>query len=716
MSPRQIVCNVVTCVALGASLPAAAHPGSHTPAVPAAQVPAALDDAALLELADAVAAETIVIDDDAPAESASSVRLAREQLDRRARTQMSDVLRQVPGLMVSQHAGGGKADQYLIRGFDADHGTDIAVFADGVPVNLVSHGHGQGFADTHWLIPEAIASVNMHKGPYAARYGDFYTAGALELRTLDRIDAPTLWISGGAPLGGPRRFASIDRRMVGMASPTLRDDANDRSLLAVEVGEADGPFINAQGFRRAIAMGRWQGELGPGNLELATNWYQARWNQSGQLPASLVASGELDRFGAIDPSEGGAATRASVKLGYELPAAGGKLRAFGYGVYNKFDLFSNFTLYARDPTRGDAIEQTDDRVLYGLDAAYQRTLRHGSVTTFLTAGVQARADDVQTSLWHVERRRRVGGCFAGTNPCNLHDSAIRNVAAYAEAKVVPAAWLDLLPGVRVDRLSWQVTDLAAASASDPMLGARGFAARTIASPKLSAVVKPTEQVQLFANSGGGFHSNDARSAVERRGHGAIARAWGGEIGARVKPAPATRVSFDVWYLRLSSEQVWSGDAGGTEPSDPTRRFGMDVEAATELAPWLSLDANLSFAQARSLAGGAVPLAPRWMGSGGLTAKRGHSFVALRCRGIADRPGNEDGSLIAEGYVIFDLIAATRRGRWGINLTVQNLLDAEWREAQFAEASRVAPMAEVVEQMHFTPGIPLTVTAAVSFSH
>src|SRR5207237_643362 len=210
-------------------------------------------DAELLAQADALAAaetETIEITGDAPSESASSVHIDRDQLRYRSRTQPSDVLRQIPGLVVSQHAGGGKSDQYFIRGFDADHGTDIAIFADGVPVNLVSHGHGQGYADTHWLIPETIESVDMHKGPYAARYGDFATAGALELKTIDNIDSrSTIWIAAGGPLGSANRFERYDRRLVGMASPSLRDNADDKSLLALQISEADGPFDHAQDFR-----------------------------------------------------------------------------------------------------------------------------------------------------------------------------------------------------------------------------------------------------------------------------------------------------------------------------------------------------------------------------------------------------------------------------------------------------------------------------------
>jgi outer membrane receptor protein involved in Fe transport len=722
--------------ALAIASPASAHPkhpagdpaeptaGEVTPPdVPgvkprlAAPKPAELEgptEAQLLALANATAEETIIIDADAPAESASSIHLDRDKLSRRSRTQMSDVLRQVPGLMVSQHAGGGKADQYLIRGFDADHGTDIAVFADGVPVNLTSHGHGQGYADTHWLIPEAIESVDVHKGPYAARYGDFYTAGALELKTLDAIDGSQLWLAGGAPLATARGFAALDRRIVGMTSPTLRKHGDDKALLAVEIGETDGAFATPQDFQRAIAMTKWQGSVGCGRLKLETNWYTARWNQSGQIPESLVEQGTLDRFGAIDPSEGGRAARGSVKVAYERPLGDrGVLKLASYGVGNRLDLFSNFTLYARDTAHGDQIEQMDARLLYGLDAKYEKAIETRALDAFITSGVQLRGDDVATGLWQSEQRERLAMCFDQAGACNRHDSSINDLAVYTEANVIPTPWLHVFPGVRVDRFMWRVTDRALA------MDATADAARTLVSPKLSIELHPTNQVNLFANSGAGFHSNDARAAVATNGRGALARAWGGELGARVKPSPSTRVSMDVWYLHLSSEQVWNGDAGGTEASDATQRIGIDLEGSTDVTSWLSLDANVTFAQASFVAnrgnGGAVALAPRWMGSGGVTAKRGKSFVALRGRGIADRPGNEANTLIAEGYLIFDVIAGLERGSWGLNLTLNNLLNAEWREAQFAEESRVSPTADLAEQMHFTPGIPLTATATATYA-
>lgn len=675
---------------------------------------------ALVEASLQAAGETIEVTSEAPAESASSVHLDQGDLRFRPRTQASDLLRQVPGLVVSQHAGGGKSDQYFIRGFDADHGTDVAIFADGVPVNLTSHGHGQGYADTHWMIPETIQTVAMHKGPYAARYGDFYTAGALELRTIDKVDGPTVWVASGAPFGNAQRFARYDTRLVGMASPRLRDNRDDASLVAIQVAQNDGPFIAAQDFRQGNALAKWRGKVGPGELRLAGTWYTGTWHQSGQLPEGEIEAGRLDRFGSLDPSEGGIASRSSLSIGYTVrdAAARSTWRVMGYGVRNELELYSNFTLYARDTVNGDQIGQTDDRFLFGFDAAYEKAGTLGSMPALVTAGLQGRSDDVETSLFHAAQRERLAMCFGEKgNPCNHTDNNIRNLAAYVEADLVPREWLHVRPGLRVDAFHWEVADLAPGTANDPMTTTAGREARAIVGPKLSIEAHESEQMTFFFNAGSGFHSNDARSAV-KSGRGSLARALGTEAGVRMKPHDRARLSADVWYLHLGSEQVWSGDAGGTEPSDPTRRFGLDLEGSVTATPWLSLDANVTWAKATLVAnrgnGGALALAPKWMGSGGVAVHDRRGFVSLRTRGIADRPGNADGTLTAQGYLLFDVVAGTRLGGCDLELTIANLTNTRWREAQFAEESRVMPTGPAVEQMHYTPGMPLTATMKASY--
>ena len=697
----------------------AAPTAEPAPAPQPADVPAVSADGAAEPTSDA---EIIEINDTAPAESASSVRLTLDDLERRSRTQVSDILRQVPGLMVSQHAGGGKSDQYFIRGFDADHGTDIAIYADGIPVNMPSHGHGQGYADTHFLIPETVSIVDVHKGPYSARFGDFYTAGAMELTTIDKVAGPTVWVAGGTALSGSKAAAQYNRRVVGMASPELRDGPNDTSLIAVQIADTDGPFDDAQRFRQGNALVKWQGQVGRGDLEVETNWYAASWNASGQVPASAVADGTIGRFGSLDPSEGGDTSRTSVQLGYRVrDDNGGLWRASAYGLEYRLKLFSNFTLFARDAVHGDEIEQGDSRFVWGLDTAYERRFSPLGLDTYLITGVQIRNDNVESSLWHAERRVRLPDCFdQGANPCNDTRDRIRDLAGYAEATIHVLPHVHVLPGLRFEQLSWDVDDLNPATRTDPMRATSGTASRAMVLPKLSIEAEVTPKLNLFANGGSGFHSNDARSNAATRGSGALARGLGGEVGFRTTVIPRARIAADVWYLHLDSELVWSGDAGGTEASDSTRRYGVDVEAAYNPLSWLRLDANVSIARADLVrnAGNSngLALAPKLMGQGGVTLVDGPQFVALRARGIGDRPGNDDGSLTAEGYLIFDLMAGRSFGKLDLNLTVNNLLNADWREAQFADESAVMPGADPVEQMHFTPGIPLsaTLTAAYRF--
>jgi outer membrane receptor protein involved in Fe transport len=676
--------------------------------------PETLTDEDLARLAEEQAeaeGEIIYLEDRAPAESASSVHFSKEDLRRRPHDSPSDLLRQVPGLVVAQHAGGGKSDQYFLRGFDADHGTDVALFLDGVPVNLTSHGHGQGYADSHWMIPETIASFDMHKGPYAARFGDFYTAGAIEMKTIDTVDNPEIRLSGGTTITGPVAGDRLDRRVVGLAGPKLGGGVG---LLAVEVGDNDGPFIHPQKFKRTAALGKWKHPIGPGELTFSTTFYTADWNQSGQIPAAEVAAGNLNRFDAIDPSEGGTSTRGSVALGYALrDDSGGQWALRGYGVGYKLDLFSNFTLYLRDQVNGDQIEQTDERLMYGASGTYMKRLAAGSVDALVTTGVEARVDDVETGLYHAANRTRLADCFGVANPCNHTSSKIVDLAAYAEADVAIANKLHLLPGLRVDRFSWDVNDLDPETMGDPLMTTGGSASRAIVSPKLSALFHVSKELAVFANGGLGFHSNDARAAVKTNGPGSLARAYGVEGGARVSPFPGFRASADVWYLYLTSEQVWVGDNGGTEPSDPTRRYGVDVEASWDVTPNVSVDANVAIARSTVVAnqgnGGALALAPRIMGGAGIAYHRGdETSVSLRARGVGQRPANDDGSLMAEGHLLFDLVAAQKLSKhFELGLTVVNLLDREWREAQFADASRVSPNAEELEDVHFTPGLPLT---------
>ena len=705
----RLRCALLTSGGLAAVLAPAlafAHPSSSALPV-VAPLPPASPDPADPDVATAEDEEVIVVEGAAPAESASSVHFGQAELRRRPHSQPSDLLRQTPGLVVSQHAGGGKADQYFLRGFDADHGTDVALFVDGIPVNLTSHGHGQGYADSHFLIPELVASLDVHKGPYAARFGDFTTAGVIDIKTVDRVPASGVWLSGGSELAGPVALRRPTARLVGIANPSVgKGDA----LLAAEVSSTDGPFTHEQDFGRLSTFGKLTQPLAGGDLQLSGAFYTASWNQSGQVPSQEVAAGRLDRFGSLDPSEGGDSRRWSLAARWERgEPAQGEWSAHAYLVGYRLQLFSNFTLYSRDQEHGDQIEQGDDRVFGGGSLTYRR-YHQGPLPGLLRVGLQLRADSTETSLWHTAARARLAGCFEGENPCNHTDNQISNLAAYVEEDVSLGARVRLLAGLRVDRFGWKVTDLDPKT-RDTMDTTAGEASALLVSPKLSAIVRASEAVEVFANAGLGFHSNDARAAVASRGDGALARAIGAETGARLAVGTSLRASAAAWYLHLASEQVWSGDNGGTEPSDPTRRYGLDLELSWNPTSYLALDANVAVGRSTVVAnqgnGGALALAPRLMGGAGISVLGATSFASLRARGIDSRPANDDGSLRAQGYALLDLVAEHKVGKTSLGLTITNLLDSDWREAQFAEESRVTPTGAVMEDVHFTPGSPMT---------
>jgi outer membrane receptor protein involved in Fe transport len=695
--------------------PAESSPPATEPSPPPAEP--SPDAARSPDLEDAPmrgATEVILVEAEAPPDSASSVHLGERRLRAQPRSRPSDLLRHVPGLVVSQHAGGGKSDQYFLRGFDADHGTDVAIFVDGIPVNLTSHGHGQGYADLQWLIPETIASVEVRKGPYSARHGDFYTAGAIELTTIEPPPGAEARVVVGAPALGPVAWRRPASRVVGVVAPRVRAGA---AVLAAEVGYTDGPFLSPQRFGHLHVFGKVRRRVGASEVRGAVTGYGATWDQSGQLPAAEVEAGRLDRFGSLDPSEGGGAMRGAASLGWSRGnAETGAWDASAFLVRNRFQLFSNFTLFARDPTRGDQIEQNDERTLAGGTLTFRRAHRHRAVSGSLSLGLQVRADLAVVDLWHTEARRRLDTCWEVANPCNRARNGVLAVGAYVEEDLSVGARLRLVGGLRIDGMAWRVEDLDPETAgTGESLG--GAAQAALVSPKLSAVVAATDGLAVFASLGTGFHSNDARAAVAARGSGALARAIGGEVGARVAPAPEVRFALAAWHLRLASEQVWSGDLGGTEPSDPSVRHGLDLEIGWEPTAWLAVDAHLAVARARLLPEDGsrpdVPLAPRVLGGGGLTVRGDTTLAAVRVRALGDRPASDDGSLVAEGFALVDVVVQHVLGATTIGVTIENLLDAPWREAQFAEESRVAPTAAVRPDVHFTPGAPLTASLVLA---
>jgi len=641
---------------------------------------------------------------DEPVDGAAHLQLSRRELLLRPTRAPGEVLQAVPGLMVVQHAGGGKANQYFLRGFDADHGTDVALFLNGVPLNQRSHGHGQGYADFNFVIPELISSLEVHKGPQNARFGDFATAGAIEVNYVQHLPDNLLTAEYG-------QFGQ--RRLLGAVSPHL--GAGLTALLAVELATSDGPFQVSEDLQKMNVVASLSHRLGAhGRFDARLMSYGATWNGSGQVPLRAVCGeGEpgfpapsrygqpcLARFGSVDPTEGGRTQRHSAELGWSVHDHEVEVDARLYAVRYAFGLDSNFTFFANDPVRGDGIEQTDERATLGATVRLKTEHQLGPIALRSTWGVEARADDVDNALYHQQARRRL----ATVNAAHVVESS---TAAFLEERAVVTRWLALTSALRLERFQAEV---------EPRGGPQqtGTAQVLLALPKFGVELKPVAELALFGNYGRGFHSNDARSTVAG-GASLMAPAMGYEAGLRWKPRSDVQLYGSAFLLDSKSELIWVGDEGTTEASPQSRRIGLELGARAHFNGWLFADVDATFTRSRYRTGDGddrVPLAPTATLTAGLGAHPRFGdyqpFGSYRVRAMAARPANEDGSLTAQGYVVQDLSAGLRYRDIEGAVDVMNVFDAAWRPVNFATTSRLAYEPAPVTSVHFVPGWPRTI--------
>ncbi|MGB8329962.1 MAG: TonB-dependent receptor [Polyangiales bacterium] len=656
--------------------------------------------------------------------SASSIDMSGDEIRLRPYVSTGELLNAAPGFFVIQHAGGGKANQYFLRGFDADHGTDVAFFLDGVPLNWVSHGHGQGYTDLNFIIPELIQRVEIRKGPYQAEYGDFATAGAINLVLDDEKPMSSVTVGGGTY----RTF-----RGVGIISP--KTDKLE-PLIAAEVFGTDGPFENGEGLLRVNVFARTTFKLrGETRLALTGMAYLANWNASGQIPLRAVESGDLDWFGSIDPNEGGQSQRYSLYVNVDSPARAGAqgkrsiggqgLSLVGWVTLSRFALYSNFTFFANDPVNGDMIRQGDERTAFGLRAKYGFAHRFSRVMLKSRMGASFRFDAIDNSLQHAPGREIT------TTEVDA-DISEGGLGLFGEEELA-WKWLRLIAGLRFDYFGFDVTDSLEDTATlDTMTS--GEEAQAIVLPKASVIVHPIEPLELFFNFGRGFHSNDARGVVLGTDPVTpLAAALGWELGARVLAWERLQLSTTFFWLNLDSEVVWIGDEGTTEASGETQRFGVEAQFRLEVLPWLLADLDATWVHAEFVNNpgnaNAVALAPELLISGGLSARDPRTGLSGRLGVfyIADRPATEDRFLTAEGFVRVDASFGWENRRFGVKAQILNLINTRWRQAQFATVGRlpgedspadcpsgtrpvIDPDGGFVgcEDLHFTPGWPIFV--------
>ena len=628
-----------------------------------------------------------------PAGASSEILIPSRDFDLRPKGRPADVLRLVPGLVISQHQGGGKAEQYFLRGFDADHGTDVALFVDGLPVNLRSHAHGQGYADLQFLIPETVRQVEAFKGPYYVRFGDFATAGAVNFVTRDAVDENTVEAAGG--MFGTQRYLAL-------LSPT--QDAL-KTLVAVEGFLTDGPFVRFQNYHRFNIFAKASRALADGDFSLWGSYYRATWDGSGQIPSRAVRAGLIGRFGSIDNSEGGDTHRANVNADFRWrPSDSQVVTVHAYGQYYALDLFSNFTFFLDDPVNGDGIAQLDRRWVAGLDAEYRHRGTLLGVPATGAAGLQFRMDRPRVILARQAGRREVGR----TQDVNVIEASY---APFVKLDLIPRDWLHFNVGARGDIFRYEVSDNLNGQ-SGPLTG---NATRAVPGVKANLILGPWYRTELFANLGTGFHSNDARATILNPRMTALPSARGYEFGLKTRPDPRVVLSTTYWTLDLESELVFQGDAGTTEPRGRSHREGWEVATRVKLLDWLSFAGDVTVSRAGFTAGGAVPLAPRLTARADLTARLPWGLAtSLGMRHLGDRFASEDRRQTATGYTLFDLTAHYRYKMAEAFVSIENLFDVDYREAQFFFTSRLrGEPAGGVEDIHFTPGTPRKVLGGVA---
>lgn len=627
-------------------------------------------------------------------------------LDIRTRpiTTTQDVLRIVPGLFIAQHAGGGKAEQIFLRGFDIDHGTDINLTVDGLPVNMVSHAHGQGYADLHFVIPELIDNVEFKKGPYYADAGNFTTAGLVRFKTADVLDRSFLKLEGGQ-FGTARAVGAFN--LLGKNAQRQ----NRSAYIASETYYSDGYFDSPQAFNRFNLFGKFRALLDDEQrITVSASAFQSSWDASGQIPERAVQAGLIGRFGAIDNTEGGKTSRYNFNLEHVKSLNNSSLfKNQLYYVDYSFELYSNFTFFKEDPVNGDQIRQKEHRRIIGYNGAYQTSGDLFGKKLDTEIGLYFRNDQTTDS----ELSRSVQRQFTN-NRLALGDVNETNTGLYASEAWHLAPKFTLNAGLRADIFQ---------SAYDNKLDstyAPGRVTASILSPKLNLYFDPNNALRLYLTGGYGFHSNDTRVVVPQNGREILPKALGADLGAIFKPSPAVLFNVAAWYLALDQEFVYVGDEAIVEAGGKTLRLGADISARVQMFQNLYLDADLTYSRARSTEEpeGAqyIPLAPQLTATGGLSWDKGKGFFgSLRCRHLGDRPANEDNSLNAEGYFLLDAVAGWKKGKIEFGLNAQNLLNSDWKEAQFETESRLRNEIEPVSEIHYTPGTPFFVKGYVTFS-
>ncbi len=673
------------------------------------------------------------------AEAASQGTVGADQLQYRTLSRPGEVLETVPGLILTQHSGGGKANQYFLRGFNLDHGTDFATSVDGVPVNLPTHAHGQGYSDLNFMIPELVQRIDFRKGPYYADLGDFSTAGGADIRYVDRLPHTITEVEGG-------RFGYV--RGFYASSPPV---GAGHLLDAIEIFHEDGPWTRPDDYQKINGVVRYsQGDPSSGSSVTAMA-YAGKWNSTDQIArraldrtftTPLDSYGDFGRFDSLDPSDAGRSHRYSLSGEWHRADETSASEALLYGFYYDLDLFSNFT-YFLDSPEGDQIEQRDKRWVGGAKVSHTwfGQLRDRPMQN--TVGLQIRSDSIHNGLYQTVRRDRVAkfayedGATPSIRATTRADQVWEpTVAPYFENTLRWAEKIRSVAGLRVDFFHAGVRSHDSRNS--------GTSDAVIASPKGSLIFGPWADTEVYLSGGLGYHSNDGRGAtqhVEPKSGEAVepddllVRTYGAEVGARTTCLPGLQSTLAFWWLHIGSELVFEGDAGSTAPSAPSQRYGVELANYYDPSEWVTLDADFSFSHAAfthtvdddetGLSGTDIPEAVKSVVATGIAVHQpgDHGFFGeLRLRYFGPRSLSVDGSVDSGATALVSAkLGYTFDEHVSIAIEGFNLLDRKDHEIDYFYPSLVpgvdpAPAAGTappgVSDVHFKPVEPIAVRGGI----
>jgi hypothetical protein len=630
--------------------------------------------------------------------AASAISFTGEQVNAVPFTRVGEALEVVPGLIVTQHSGEGKANQYFLRGFNLDHGTDLSIKIDGMPVNMPTHGHGQGYADINFLIPELIQSVNVRKGPYYADVGDFSSAGSVAIDYLNKLPKNLAEVTFGS--FGYRRGVAAGSTAVGAGT----------MLAAIEGIKYDGPWDVPDNVRKISGVLRYSQGTATDGLTLTAMAYSNGWNSTDQVAQRAIDQGIIGRFGTLDPTDGGVSSRFSLSSNFSHSSEYGQSKVSAYVVRSDLQLYNNFTNFLDNPVNGDQFNQLDRRTLGGFDARHAFDWRLGGLETQTRVGMQSRFDDIHVGLFKTEQRSVLS---------TVREDRVQegNVGFWTDTTTRWNDWLRTTVGIREDIFAGHVL-------SDTPENS-GNAQATITSPKAGIVLGPWYKTEFYGNAGYGLHSNDIRGATitvdpidkvtPQDRVPLLVRSKGAELGIRIKAIEGLTSSVAVFVLDFDSELLFVGDAGTTEASRPSRRVGVEWVNQYKPKPWLAFDLDVAYTRARftdfDAAGNFIPGAPAWIASGAITlgGETGW-FGALKARYFGPRPLIEDDSVRSLSSLIFNARAGYRFDNgMRLQLDVLNLFNAKTNQIEYYYLSRLPgePIGGVADR-HVHPAEPLAV--------